>query len=154
LGYITIHTGRVYQLESLGFPILAWPHLAKLGFKAILEQDFPIIRAPLGQGVIPLIHDSITGLLWLAERVHALPTIRQWQRCVQDHSRDNGAVISPHVPTMDMVEPVPTKPDNKENIDHYIKLQQAALANIFVFPASAFATNCTCSVAGDTGTTC
>ena len=133
LGYITIHTGRVYQLESLGFPILAWPHLAKLGFKAILEQDFPIIRAPLGQGVIPLIHDSITGLLWLAERVHALPTIRQWQRYVQDHSRDHGAVISPHVPTMDMVEPVPTKPDNKENIDHYIKLQQAALATYLSF---------------------
>ena len=123
-------------MEFLGFPILAWPHLAKLGFKAVLEQDFPQIRAPLGQGVIPLIHDSITGLLWLAARVHALPTIQQWYRFVQAHSQDPGVMISPHVPTLDIVEKVPDKPDNKDNIDHYIKLQQAALVNIGSMAAS------------------
>ena len=133
LRYIQIHTGRVYQMKSLGFPILAWPHLAILGFKAVLEQDFPQIRAPLGQGVIPLIHDPVTGMLWLAERVHASPSIQRWQQLKRHHSQDPEVTTSPDMPTLDMIETVPDKPDNKDNIDHYIQLQQAALAISLAF---------------------
>ena len=133
LKYIIITTGRVYQMESLGFPIMAWPHLARLGFTAQLEQEYPQIHAPYDQGTVPLIHDPVTGLLWLAERVYAEPTIRHWQQFAQQHSQDPAVVISQDMPTLDMIETIPDKPDNKDNIDHYIQLQQAALATYIAF---------------------
>ena len=62
-------------------------------------------------------------------------------------------MISPHVPTLDMVEIVPDKPDNKDYIDHY-QITASGVGDLSFLPASEFATYITCSVAGSIGTDC
>lgn len=61
--------------------------------------------------------------------MYTKPTIQQWQELKRDYLRQQSPiVISPDLPTLDLAEVIPDKPDNKDNIDHYIKLQTAAFA--------------------------
>ena len=113
----------VYGLANggLSFPIMPTGKLELQGYRFALEAEHGHLTTP-NADVIPLLFDASTGFHWFVERLYARPTIEWKIRYFQDWNKHPAKSTvqlgsEPCIPTLDMVENPPGKPDTQYEVD-------------------------------------
>ena len=142
-GYVMLQFDRVYHMETLDFPIFSSGKANELGFVFVLASDHPHMLTPDGRHV-PLIRDSMTGFMWIAERCLAANTVRAQQYAVA-HARDNlGAQSQAPIaaPDPSFIEIMPMAADDKSSIDGMIARQQGTYGGSGIAATSSVESAC------------
>ena len=121
--YHLIKYPAVYGLTNGGltFPIMPTGKLELQGYKFALEAEHGHLKTPQ-EDIVPLLFDATTGFHWLVERLYARTTV-EWKMKYFDQWEKHPArstvqlVGTPNVPTVDMIEIPPVKPDTQYEVD-------------------------------------
>ena len=124
--YHLIKYPTVYGLANggLSFPIMPTGKLELQGYRFALEAEHGHMTTPNGD-VIPLLFDASTGFHWFVERLYARPTIEWKIRYFEDwnkHPAKSTVQLAdePCIPSLDMAETPPGKPDTQYEVDRNI----------------------------------